>query len=355
MFEEIIHKFRASIATIRGVVRTSDKLREFAFGDETETVKQLKNNEIIRELLEEVPERIKWEKYEHCGVVTHLYAIYESFVENLITEWLKHLPKLVPNYSELEKEIQNTHQDGVGRLLRERNKKKFKNLSAETVVKGLFQGLATNENYELIPEAFLFHEQNLRRNILEQLFVNAGIYKQIWNWIEKHRDVKEFIKEIRGNQNNAEIELNQFIDYRNEAAHSVVDTTLGTEELERLTYFIESLCQALAELVTYRIIEIKTTSGKAREIGQITEWFKKPRAAVALINNISLSVGDSLFLVSEESSYCRLATIESMRINDRPQQQLSQKPGFFEKPGFLAVGLKFDIDAKIGLNVIAAL
>ena len=47
--------------------------------------------------------------------------------------------------------------------------------------------------------------------------------------------------------------------------------------------------------------------------------------------------------------------IESMKINDRPQTKLSQKPGFLKKPGFLAVDLKFDIDAKKGLNVIAAL
>jgi hypothetical protein len=233
----------------------------------------------------------------------------ESFVEDLITEWLNLLPQLIPRYSNLEKQIQNTHREGVGRLLVELNKKKFENLSPETVVKGLFQGLTANENYELVPEAFLLQEQNLRKDILEKLFADAGIYKETWNWIDKHREVKNFIEEIRGNQNNAEIELNQFIDYRNEAAHTFVDTTLRTEELERLTYFIESLSQALAELVTYRIIEIKISSGKARNIGQITEWFKKPRAAVAIINNISLSVGDSLFLVNEDSSYCRLATI----------------------------------------------
>jgi hypothetical protein len=259
----------------------------------------------------------------------------ESFVEDLITEWLNLLPQLIPRYSNLEKQIQNTHREGVGRLLVELNKKKFENLSPETVVKGLFQGLTANENYELVPEAFLLQEQNLRKDILEKLFADAGIYKETWNWIDKHREVKNFIEEIRGNQNNAEIELNQFIDYRNEAAHTFVDTTLRTEELERLTYFIESLSQALAELVTYRIIEIKISSGKARNIGQITEWFKKPRAAVAIINNISLSVGDSLFLVNEDSSYCRLATIESIQIQSLPQQQTISETRFFEKTWFL--------------------
>ena len=346
MFEENLKKTGESLATIRAVIQTNDKLREIAFGQETETVKQLKDNEQFMELLKGIPGRIEWEKYEHCGVVTRLYAIYESFVEDLIMDWLKLLPKLIPRYLDLEDKIRQTHREGVGRLLRELNKRRFQNLSADKIVKGLYEGLTANENYELIPEAFLFHEQNLRRNILEQLFIDAGIYKETWNWIARHRDVKKFIEEIRGNQNNAEIELNQLIEYRNEAAHSFVDGTISTQELLDLTYFIDSLCQALAELVNYRIISLQIDAGKAREIGKITEWFKQPRAAVAIINDVSLSVGDSLFLINEESSYCRLGTIESLKISDRPQQQLTIT-------ATTEVGLKFDIDAKKGLTVIA--
>ncbi|NEP46575.1 MAG: hypothetical protein F6K35_48230, partial [Okeania sp. SIO2H7] len=89
MFEDILNETRENIATTRAVILTNNKLRIIAFAQENESVKQLKNNEQIRELLEGVPSRIKWEEYEHCGVVTRLYSIYESFVENLIAEWLK--------------------------------------------------------------------------------------------------------------------------------------------------------------------------------------------------------------------------------------------------------------------------
>ena len=346
MFEKLLNNATVNIATIRALIKRNDKLREITFGRDNEIVKQLKDSGQFMELFAEVPTRKDWSIYEHCSVVTRLYAIYESFVEDLIKNWLEVLPNLTPRYSDLEKQIRNTHREGVGRLLRELNKKKFKHLSPETVVRGFFDGLTANENYELIPEAFLFHEQNLRINILEKLLADSGISDNSWNWVVRHRDVKKFVEEIIGDRNNAEKELEQLIDYRNEAAHGLLDTFLGTQELLDLTYFIESLCQALAELVTYRIISLQTSAGEAREIGKITEWFKKPRAAVAIINDISLSVGDSLFLVSEESSYCRLATIESMEISDRPQQQL-------QITAATEVGFKFDIDAKKALTVIA--
>lgn len=348
MFEKILDKTRVNIETIRAVVRTEDRLKEIAFSPDNETIKKLKENEQFLELIEGLPKEEEWGEYQNSAVLTRLYGIYEGFVKELIKEWLELLPGLVPNYSSLEERIRDTHREGVGRLLLELNKRRFQNLSADRVVKGLFEGLTANENYELVPEAFLLQEQNLRKDILEKLFADAGIYKHTWNWVNKHRDVKRFVEEIKEGENTAEGELNQLIYYRNEAAHGLAYTILNTQELLDLTYFIESLCQGLAELVSYRIIEIKISTGKARNIGRITEWFKKPRAAVAIINNISLSVGDSLFLVGEESSYCRLATIESMRINDRPQQQLTIT-------ATTELGLKFDIEAKIGLNVVAAL
>ncbi|NEP90714.1 MAG: hypothetical protein F6K18_30045 [Okeania sp. SIO2C2] len=138
--------------------------------------------------------------------------------------------------------------------------------------------------------------------------------------------------------------LNQLISYRNEAAHGVVDEILGTQELLDLGDFIKSLCQALAELVTYQIIQLQTSTGKAKEIGEITEWFKKPQAGVAIINDSKLSLGANIFLVSETSSYCRLATIESIQINDNSQESI-------EITSETEVCLKFDIDAKKAFKI----
>lgn len=336
MFDYLLRNVNVSIDSIRAIIETNDRLSKIVANEN--------DHQEIVELIKGFPNEKEWRLYEHCAVVTRLYAIYENFVEKLISAWLQNLPQLVENYLKLDERIKNTHQEGIGRLLLELRKDRFKDFSINQVIRGLFYGTTNdNKNYELLPEAFLLHDQNLRKDILEKLFADAGI-SNTWQWVIKHRKVKNFIEEIRGNQNTAEGELNQLISYRNEAAHGVVDQILGTQELLDLCEFIKALCQALAELVTYQIIQKQTSTGKAKEIGEITEWFKKPKAAVAKINNSNLSIGTNVFLVSETSSYCRLTKIESLKINYIYQENI-------EITSETEVGLKFDIDAKKGLKI----
>ncbi|NEQ36682.1 MAG: hypothetical protein F6K40_10500 [Okeania sp. SIO3I5] len=346
MFENLLEIINVNIESISAIIQTNDRLRKIAKTGIVDTQKLKDDPEIIEleELLKRIPNDKDWELYEHCAVVTRLYAIYENFVEDLISSWLKYLQNIVENYLELDEKIQNTHREGVGRILLEFKKDRFKDFSINQVIRGLFYGTTNeNKNYELLPKAFLLHDQNLRKDVLEKLFADAGI-GNTWQWVVKHRKVRNFIEEIRGNQNNAEEELNQLISYRNEAAHGVVDQILGTQELLDLCDFIKALCQALAELVTYQIIQKQISTGKAQKIGEVTEWYKTPKAAVAKINEGSFSIGTSIFLVRETSSYCRLATIESIKINHISLKRIE----IFSE---IEVGLKFDIDAKKGLKI----
>jgi MAE_28990/MAE_18760-like HEPN len=343
MFQTLITKVKVNISTVRSIIKTNERLREISFGN---TIKQEldENTELILStLMQDIPRVGEWLIYDHCAVVIRLYAIYERFIEGLVSDWLLLLPRLFPQYSDLDERIRNTHQTGVGRLLIELKKNRYEHLNIEKVIRGLFHGVTAEIEYYLSPDAFLFHEQNLRRETLEKLFADAGI-SNAWGWVEKHRSVKYFIEEIRGNQNTAEGELNELISYRNDAAHGLPEDFLDANELLELCSFVESLCQALAELVTYQVIERQKSIGQAREIGKITEWFKKHEAGVAQVEETILSVGNSLFLVSEGTSCCHLATIQSIQINNISVNQVQTTRG-------MELGLKFDVDAKKGLRL----
>ncbi|MBA2749774.1 MAG: hypothetical protein H0U45_13845 [Tatlockia sp.] len=344
MFQELLGIVKVNISTTRSVIKTNERLRKIAF--EAGVITKYKDEEcenLFNALMQDIPKVTEWRVYDHCAVVTQLYAIYERFVEDLITDWLLILPGLVPCYSELEERIQNTHQIGVGRLLIDLNKNRYKHLSNQKVIRGLFYGVNGEDQYELLSDAFLFHEQNLRKDILEKLLADAGI-NNAWNWVDKHRAVKNFLEEIRGNQNTAEGELNELISYRNDAAHGApIDNFLGFEARLELCDFVESLCQALAELVTFQVIERKKIVGQVKVIGELTEWFKKPKAGIAKVNDIySLLIGDSLYLVSEGSSCCQLANIESIKIDNDSVDSVQTISG-------MEIGLKFDIDARKGV------
>ncbi|MEG4105590.1 MAE_28990/MAE_18760 family HEPN-like nuclease [Microcoleus sp. S13_C5] len=344
MFEELIEKASVKISTVRAIIKTNHRLRRIVFRDSFNKQKLAEDPELAA-LIEVIPSEKEWEIYDRSAVVTRLYAIYERFVEDLISDWLRRMPDLVPRYSDLGEKIQNTHREGIGRLLIDIKKNRFQHLSVEKVVQGLSCGITDTGKYELLPDAFLLHEQNLRKEVLETVLKNAGI-DEAWKWVINHKEIKYFVEEVRGSQNTAEGELKQLVDYRNKAAHGSTDEILGTQELLDLGDFVEALCKSLADLVTYNIILRQIDRGLVREIGKITEWFKKPQAGVAKVQQVTLTVEERVFLVlvNDELSYCYAAKVESLQLNDISHNHV-------EITSEAEVGLKFDRDARIGLTI----
>ncbi len=344
MFDELLKTVCLKISTVRSMIKINDRLRKIVSQDSSD-IKELKENPEFAALIEEIPSKDEWKIYERSAVVTRLYAIYERFVEDLISDWLRRMPDLVPRYSDLGEKIQNTHREGIGRLLIDIKKNRFQHLSVEKVVQGLSCGITDTGKYELLPDAFLLHEQNLRKDVLETVLRNAGI-DDGWKWVINHKEIKYFVEEIRGSQNTAEGELKQLVDYRNEAAHGSTDQILGTQELLDLGNFVEALCKSLADLVTYHIILRQKHIGMVREIGEITEWLPKPQAGVAKVKEVILTVGEDvcLVLVNDKLSYCYSAKIESIKLNDISHSRV-------EITSEGEVGLKFDCDARKGLII----
>ncbi len=344
MFEELIEKASVKISTVRAIIKTNHRLRKIVSRDSLNKQKLAENPEFAA-LIEVIPSEKEWEIYDRSAVVTRLYAIYERFVEDLISDWLRRMPDLVPRYSDLEEKIQNTHREGIGRLLIDIKKNRFQHLSVEKVVQGLSCGITDTGKYELLPDAFLLHEQNLRKEVLETVLKNAGI-DEAWKWVINHKEIKYFVEEVRGSQNTAEGELKQLVDYRNKAAHGSTDEILGTQELLDLGDFVEALCKSLADLVTYNIILRQSDRGLVREIGKITEWLPKQQAGVAKVKEVTLTVEERVFLVlvNDELSYCYSAKIESIQLNDISQDRV-------EITSEAEVGLKFDRDARTGLTI----
>jgi predicted transcriptional regulator len=179
MFEQLIQRVQENICIIQETIQTNERLRKIAFEETPEMItirEYFQTQELTKQIIQGIPNRQKWLEYDRCAVVTRLYAVYESFVENLIATWLQRLPEIIPRYADLDERIRNTHREGVGRLLVELKKARFSSvLTDRTVVESLFSGIAGYQKYNLIPQAFLFHEQNLRKDILEKLLADAGI------------------------------------------------------------------------------------------------------------------------------------------------------------------------------------
>jgi len=344
MFQELLQVVISDVDTVSSVLLTNDRFRTIFLDEKNNLREELKKFEELSLLITGTPSEVGWKVYDHCSTVTRLYAIYEKFVKSLVASWLRLLPNCVAQYKDLEERIRDTHRIGVGRLLVDLSKTRFNHLSIEKVVSSLFYGVHENAEYDLIPDAFLLYEQNLRKDELNKLICDAGI-DNAWNWVENHREVKRYIAD----EKSAGKELNQLVLFRNQAAHGAieVDEILGVNSLIELADFIKVLCISLEELFALSVLEKKAAIGKFSCVGNITEWFDKPNAGVAKVRDISLATGDSVFLVSKSLCYCCVATIQSIELND-----ISHKSLKIEEE--TEVGLKFNISARKNLEIYIA-
>lgn len=337
-FEDLLNKVQDCISTIRAMIETNNRLREIIH--ENTSRSDLEVPKKLQELQQIVPDLTKWRIYDHCAVVTQLYSIYEGFIEDLIKSWIGELSEIYPNYSDLDEKIRNTHKIGVARILQNPQKiSRFGGVSQ--IIRGLYLGESENlDGYELFPEAFILHDQNLRKDILIKLLSDAGI-SNAWDSITIYERI---ILE------NTESQLKELIDYRNEASHGYdIDIFLNPQELIKLCNFIENLCQAITNLINYYIVDSKLKQGQAQKIAKITEWFPKPQACVAKIletGSGTLSIGDRVILISQTKSYCQSATIQNIRINDEDKKEVVITNKIRE------LGIKFDIEARENLIIV---
>jgi hypothetical protein len=320
-------QLRQKTEAIRFILKQNQSLRDILFTNDEEIIK--KAADLKLNLSENPISLTEWEIYEHCAVVSQLYAIYENFVKKIISKWLEALPQLVTEYERLDEVIRNNHRSGVGKLISNFGNNRYEDLSLEQIIQGLFYGVKKNSKskYELIPESFLINFQNnLREKELQNLLTAIGLNdfkscvgindsQSSWMWLEHHQNIKQYIDNILGGSNTLKKELDQFIEYRNASAHNLVQESefLGYDSLLNLCYFVDAICQALADLLIYHFLSKKNNINQAKKIGEIKNYLPNKKVIMASVNRVTLSSEDKIFIVNPKSSYCKAAIIRELR------------------------------------------
>ncbi|MBP0016088.1 MAG: hypothetical protein J7647_00870 [Cyanobacteria bacterium SBLK] len=201
------------------------------------------------------------------------------------------------------------------------------------------------DSYKLVAEAFIVDHPNLRSEALNTILINAGILHEakissVWTWIVKYRNVRQDEKIVTDR-------LDKFVEYRNDAAHrNTVDSIFESTDLIDLCNFIESLCQALAELARFAVINKKISNKKVKKIGKTTNWLSKQEVLCANICQPPLSIGDEIFLLSSTKSYCKSAKIEEIKNDKEVSVKIIEEKGDYS--------FKLDTDARKGLDMYIA-
>lgn len=272
MFSNLTDQLRGRIDAIESVLVTNERLRELFERDASSPPAGTVPSadvvvddciEQLRALLAvDMPRKLDWRIYDHCAAFTRLYAAYEQFVNDLVSRYIALLPQLYEAYAELPEGVAINHRIGLGQILiKIGDRKQYKRLEESVVIRGLSSGFSGEATYSLVPEAFTADRQNYKFNVLVTIFSQIGI-ENSGQRINRHPTVVDFMSATMGESDTVQGELDKFVDYRNEAAHSTVENIVAVEEIRKTGRFLLAVGSALFDIVELTVIERRLAQGK---------------------------------------------------------------------------------------------
>lgn len=294
----------------------------------------------IGQVLGGAADATSWRVIDHCAAVTRSYALFESFVLQILREYLAFLSRSY-TFSALGADFKAKYTRGVGQILLDQDKQRFQDLDVASVIVAASEAISDKAGYQLQPEALLRAEQNLRMTELRRLFGQCGL-SGVEAWIGSHAEVAKFFATQSRLSQTAGSELKQIVEYRNEAAHGDVDDVLGAEVLVEFTQFFEALCRSIVDYVQYDTLRRAKEVGRATVIGTISERFRED-VVVAKIANAVLSTGDELYVFGR--GLTMVAQVRSIQLNnvDVNKADIAQET---------EVGLRIGVRARVGCELI---
>jgi hypothetical protein len=357
MFSGLTASLQSEIDTIKGVLETHDRLRALLYSgesistgsvsavvregpDSVHTVPQ-QASEAWMKLKEQQPNKAAWQIYDHCAAFTRLYALYEEFVVDLTSEFLKLLPSIYDSYHDLPEAVKVQHRLGAGQILLKLGKDgPYKDHDEKNIIQIFSQGFSGQRGYSLLEDAFFVDQQNYRSEIVAKIFSYLGV-EECWGWVKNHPAVIEHMERERDEQDTPEKVLSDFIKNRNEAAHGSVDNIVALSDVLSIADFILAISKALAELAAKQVIKRQIELGQVERLGAVVHNFKGAIVG-AKMNAVTIAAGDSVVIFAKQA--CYTAKIESIRSKSTPFDTIQLTEG-------QEIGLELSLRVKKGAEI----
>lgn len=295
MFSPLVDPAIRSLDAIRKTLRTSHAvftLKSSFVADGTALSHDMEG------LFSQVPALTESRVYEHCSAVSRAYAVYESFIEELISAWLDYVPKIWANYLDVDENVRSRHREGVAAVLARLHHRRYEHLNERDVAIGFAGAFTSSGSYKLLSEAFIHRESNLRFDTLCNVFAGAGV-GGVSGWKMGGDSMSSFLSTAADPGDTLPSLLDELVGYRNDASHGGSDEILSFDRLIFFCDFIERLIVDLNEFMAGHALRALLGSGAARKIGKVAEIFPRAQAVVAIVENAQVGVGDSLFLLTK--------------------------------------------------------
>lgn len=258
--------------------------------------------------------------YSVSSSVTRLYAIYENFVESLLTDYLDFIPEVCV-FTSLAQEIQKEYRAGISYLLSRIEQPRYSHLNHAHVIQWYHEALSSKPDYRFVPEALTRHDENLRLSALGSMLARVQL-TDLHGWLSNHEAIASQFTERIAVWAQLEAELKNFVELRNDAAHGSMETLPGDDTLIRYCDLVAALMTALSSYLYREATLWRARVGKGKLLGRVSEVFRRNRAFILpLTAGAWLEVQQTVQLVGRWS--CIDAVVESLRYNDRALRAIS--------------------------------
>ncbi len=266
------------------------------------------------------PSNADWRVAEHAALIGRLYAVYEHFVEELLSKWLVMRTRGV-TYTNLAPEFRAAYEAHFAAMLARAGEGRYDHLSYEAMISDQAAAYAGAAEWRVYPECLIHHDKNLRFETLNEVVTRCGV-GDFQGWVSKSSLLANYFGGRQALLDRTQNELKEIVQYRNAAAHAhtAIDETIGLEQFQQYVDFIEALCRTLFERVSWLAVEMLKESQKARPIGRVSELYTPKTRTVVVIEGVTLRIGDIIFVRSDSS--CGARKVLNIQDDGNPLQEI---------------------------------
>lgn len=272
--------------------------------------------EQLKEIKDISPELVRWRVMEHSLLVGRLYAIYENFCESLLEEWVEFLISEI-EFASLPEKILEYYPLGFSSIISMLPSPRYPQFNIKDMVSSYHSALQGNNPYSLNAACLTLHKNNLRWADVLELFSRCGI-SDLGGWAAANNVlISHFTDNSDRLVEQVSSKLSNFIQYRNDSSHGVVgtDEILGHDDLIDLVDFILCIATCLDELISWKKLEVLHKKDKAIHVGKVNERFPRANAAIVIVKNVRIEVGQKIFIKRGGNFWS--TSITSIKLDDK--------------------------------------
>ncbi len=301
--------------------------------------------------------------FDYAAFVVALYASFEKFVENLITEFVQIESRRV-TYADLPKSLRDKHLSGTAELVLRPNRLgtgRYAGLNERQVVKNLADCLADVVPYELNASVITAHDANLRAGDVDALFALIGLEK-ICDRACRADALVAWYSELQGSEEVSAASLRRtviderladLVERRNQVAHRGSPTDLlGSDAMGETVGFIEGLTRSIFGIVVGQYLKAHHAASPGRIEMALREGegpYRKGTVVVVDKPAHRLFVGQAVFVLVE-STGARWGRIQSLQVDGSAVADL---PTETPAPSGVGIGLDFKFPKAADAKLVA--